>query len=59
MVKLRREQPQNRSAIDELLAYVEAAFTGPAFWAKFLKRAHAAGIQRVSERLNTTGRVVG
>jgi hypothetical protein len=48
MVKLRREQPQHRSAIGELLPDVEAAFTGPAFWATFLKRAHAAGIPRVS-----------
>jgi hypothetical protein len=55
MVRLRREQPRHRSAIDELLADVEAAFTGPAFWATFLKRAHSAGIRRVSEWLNTTG----
>jgi hypothetical protein len=58
MGKLRTEQPQHRDAIDELLPDVEAAFTGPAFWAAFLKRAHAAGIARVSEWLNTTGRVV-
>jgi len=58
MGKLRRERPQHRHAIDELLPDVEAAFTGPAFWAAFLKRAHAAGIPRVSEWLNTTGRVV-
>ena len=58
MGKLRSEQPQHRDAIDELLPDVEAAFTGPAFWAAFLKRAHAAGIPRVSEWLNTTGRVV-
>ena len=30
MGKLRSEQPQHRDAIDELLADVEAAFTGPA-----------------------------
>ena len=58
MGKLRSEQPQHRDAIDELLPDVEAAFTGPAFWGAFLKRAHAAGIPRVSEWLNTTGRVV-
>jgi hypothetical protein len=56
--KLRTEQPQHRDAIDELLPDVEAAFTGPAFWAAFLKRAHATGIPRVSEWLNTTGRVL-
>jgi hypothetical protein len=58
MGKLRGEQPQHRDAIDELLPQVEAAFTGPSFWATFLERAHAAGIPRVSEWLNTTGRVV-
>jgi hypothetical protein len=58
MGKLRRERPDHRAAIDELLPDVEAAFTGPAFWSAFLKRAHAAGIPRVSEWLNTTGRVV-
>jgi hypothetical protein len=58
MGKLRTEDPQHREAIDELLQDVEAAFTGPAFWAAFLKRTHAAGIPRVSEWLNTTGQVV-
>jgi hypothetical protein len=47
-----------RDAIDELLPQVEAAFTGPGFWAPFLERAHAAGIPRVSEWLNSTGRIV-
>ena len=58
MGKLRTEDPQHREAIDELLQEVEAAFTGPAFWAAFLERAHAAGIPRVSEWLNTTGQIV-
>ena len=58
MGKLRTEEPQHRDAIDELLPDVEAAFTGPSFWAPFLERAHAAGIARVSEWLNTTGRIV-
>jgi hypothetical protein len=58
MGKLRTEQPQHQETIDELLADVEAAFTGPSFWAPFLERAHAAGIPRVSEWLNTTGRIV-
>jgi hypothetical protein len=57
MGKLRAESAY-RDAIDELLPQVEAAFTGPAFWAPFLERAHAAGIPRVSEWLNTTGQVV-
>ena len=46
------------AAIDELLADVEAAFTGPSFWAPFVERCHAAGIPRLSEWLNTTGRIV-
>ena len=58
MAKIRTDEPQHREAIDELLADVEAAFTGPAFWDAFRKRAHAAGIPRVSEWLNTTGRIV-
>jgi hypothetical protein len=37
---------------------VEAAFTGPSFWAPFRERAHAAGIPRLSEWLNTTGPIV-
>ena len=57
MDKLRAE-PAHRDAIDELLPQVEAAFTGPSFWAPLLERAHAAGIPRVSEWLNTTGRIV-
>jgi hypothetical protein len=58
MGKLRTEEPQHREAIDELLTDVEAAFTGPSFWAAFLKRARAVGIPRVSEWLSSTGRVV-
>jgi hypothetical protein len=58
MGKLRTEEPRHREAIDELLADVEAAFTGPSFWAPFTERCHAAGIPRLSEWLNTTGRIV-
>jgi hypothetical protein len=57
MGKLRAEDVY-RGAIDELVPQVEPAFTGPAFWAPFLERAHAAGIPRVSEWLDTTGRIV-
>ena len=53
-----RAEGSYRDAIDELLPQVEAAFTGPWFWAPFLERAHAAGIPRVSEWLNSTGRIV-
>jgi hypothetical protein len=59
LAKVRAEQPQHRETIDGLLAGIEAAFTGPFFWAPFCERAHAAGIPRVSEWLNTTGRIVG
>jgi len=48
--KIRAEDGQHEDAIDELLPDVEAAFTGPSFWAPFLKRAHTAGIPR-PERL--------
>ena len=57
MGKLRTEDVY-RDAIDELLPQVEPAFTGPSFWAPFIERAHAAGIPRVSEWLNTTGQIV-
>ncbi len=57
MTKIRAEG-DHQAAIDELLPQVEAAFTGPSFWAPFLQRAHAAGIPRLSEWLNTTGRIV-
>src|SRR5256885_2370057 len=42
MRKIRSDEPQHRRAIDQLLADVEAAFTGPAFWDAFRNRAHAA-----------------
>src|SRR5262249_20755764 len=57
MSKIRAEQGHH-AAIDELLPQVEAAFTGPTFWGPFLERAHAAQIPRLSEWLNTTGRIV-
>ncbi len=58
MGKIRTEDPQHRQAVDELLVDVEAAFTGISLWAPFLERAHAAGISRLSEWLNTTGQIV-
>ncbi len=57
MSKIRADDG-HRAAIDELLPQVEAAFTGPSFWAPFLERAHAAGIPRLSDWLNTTARIV-
>jgi len=56
--RLRSEEPEHREAIDELLPDVEAAFTGPSFWAPFQERCQAAGIARLSEWLNGTGRIV-
>ena len=58
MGKLRTDESRHREAIDELLPQVEAAFTGPSFWAPFTQRCHAAGIPRLSEWLNSTGRIV-
>ena len=58
MGKLRTEEPQHQETIDELLGDTEAAFTGPSFWAPFTERCHAAGIPRLSDWLNTTGRIV-
>ncbi len=53
MVNLRREQPEHREALDELLAGTEAAFTGPSFWLPFTDRLpcrrHPA-LQRVPEQ---------
>ena len=48
----------HQAAIDELLGQVEVAFTGASTWAPFVERAHAAGIPRLSEWLNSTGRIV-
>ncbi len=53
-----RADDGHRAVIDELLGQVEAAFTGPSFWAPFVERAHAAGIPRLSDWLNGTGRIV-
>ena len=47
-----------RDVIDELAPQVEAAFAGARSWAPFVERAHAADIPRLSEWLNTTGRIV-
>lgn len=58
MGKIRAEEPKHEEAIDELLPDVEAAFAGPSFWAPFLERAHAVGIGRLSEWLNSTGQIV-
>jgi hypothetical protein len=58
MAKIRTEEPRHREAIDELLPDVESAFTGPSFWTPFLERCDAAGIPRVSDWLNSTGRIV-
>ncbi len=53
-----RAEDGHDDAIDELLPDVEAAFAGPSFWAPFVERAHAADIPRLSNWLDTTGRVV-
>jgi hypothetical protein len=58
MGNIRTREPEHREAIDKLLSDVEAAFTGPSFWAAFVERCHAAGVPRVSEWLNTTGQIV-
>jgi hypothetical protein len=58
MASIRTREPDHEDAINELLPRVEVAFAGPSFWAPFLRRAHAAGIPRLSEWLNTTGRIV-
>ena len=58
MGKLASEEPQHREALDELLADIEAAFTGPSFWGPFTERCHTAGIPRLSDWLNTTGQIV-
>ena len=57
MGKIRGEGDQ-REAIDALLPEVPTAFAGRAAWTPFVERAHAAGIPRLSEWLNTTGRIV-
>ena len=58
MAKIRIEESQHREAIDGLLPEVEAAFTGPSFWAPFAERCHAASIPRLSAWLDDTGQIV-
>ena len=58
MGNIRKDEPEHRDAIDELLPDTEAAFTAPSFWAPFTERCHTAGVPRVSEWLNTTGQIV-
>ncbi|HVC06608.1 MAG TPA: hypothetical protein VND98_03350 [Solirubrobacterales bacterium] len=58
MGKIRAEEPEHAQTIDELLAGVEAAFTGTSFWGPFVERCHAAGIARLSDWLNAMGRIV-
>ena len=58
MAKVHRKEPQHREAIDALLPRVEAAFTGPSFWAPFVRDAHAAEIPRLSGWLDGNGRIV-
>lgn len=53
-----RTHDDHQAAIDALLPQLEAAFTGPSFWGPFVERAHAAGIARLSDWLNTTGRIL-
>ncbi len=57
MAKIRKDD-EHRAAIDVLLARVEAAFTGPSFWERFVRDAHAAEIPRLSDWLEGAGRVV-
>lgn len=57
MAKIRKDD-EHRSAIDELLPRVEAAFTGPSFWKPFVRDAHAAEIPRLSSWLDGAGRLV-
>jgi hypothetical protein len=55
---MKKLRAQHEADIDLLLPQVEAAFTGAAFWGPFVERAHAAGITRLSDWLNSTGRIV-
>jgi hypothetical protein len=55
---MKKLRAQHEADIDLLLPQVEAAFTGTAFWGPFVERAHAAGITRLSDWLNSTGRIV-
>jgi Transposase, Mutator family len=58
LMKKLHAQEDHREAIDALSGQVEAAFTGASFWGPFVERAHAAGITRLSDWLNTTGHIV-
>ena len=58
IAKIHASEPQHRDALAALTPRVEAAFTGPSFWAPFVRDAHAAGITRLSSWLENTGRIL-
>jgi hypothetical protein len=58
MAKIANNEPEHRAAIEQLLPRVEAAFIGPSFWEPFVRDAFAAGIPRLSDWLEGSGRVV-
>jgi hypothetical protein len=57
MAKIRKSD-EHRAAIEALLPRVEAAFTGPSFWAPFVRDARAAEIPRLESWLDGAGRVL-
>ena len=58
MDKIHKSEPEQRDAIEALRPRVEAAFTGASFWRPFVRDAHAAEIGRLSNWLESTGRIV-
>jgi hypothetical protein len=52
------DEPDRRVAFDLLRGRLNAAFTGPSFWRPFAIAAHAVGSRRLSDWLDTTGRLL-
>jgi hypothetical protein len=52
------DEPDRRAAFELLRGRLDAAFIGPSFWRPFATDAHAVGSRRLSDWLDTTGRLL-
>ena len=56
--KLCADEPDRRADFELLRGRLDAAFTGLSFWRPFSAEAHAVGSRRLSDWLDTMGRVL-
>jgi hypothetical protein len=55
---IHREEPQHRRAVAAIRTGVDAGFTGPSFWGPFSRAARRDNVPRVTNWLDTTGRIL-